>query len=143
MGTLMVDDSSETDKLLNRARKGDEESLNELFERFRDRLRRMVESRLDRRLKGRIDPSDVLQEVFFEAAQRLDSYLAKPSMPLFLWLRFLVGERLVTLHRSHLGTRIRDAARELSLYSGPLPAASSAALTKRSTCSGLVAAIPF
>lgn len=124
----MVDESSETDELLNRARKGDEQSLTELFSRYRDRLRRMVEFRMDRRLQGRIDPSDVLQEAFFEAAQRLDAYLAKPSMPLFLWLRFLVGERLVTLHRSHLGTRMRDAARELSLYSGPLPAASSAAL---------------
>ena len=127
----MIDDSSETDELLNDARKGDDEALNELFERYRNRLRRMVEFRLDRRLQGRIDPSDVLQEAFFEAAQRLDTYLAKPSMPLFLWLRFLVGERLVTLHRFHLGTCIRDAGREISLYNGPLPAASSAALAAK------------
>ena len=102
----MIDDSGETEELLNRARQGDEQSLNELFQRYRDWLRRMVELRLDRRLQGRIDPSDVLQEAFLEAATRLDQYLSTPSMPLFLWLRFLVGERLVTLHRPHLGTQV-------------------------------------
>ena len=69
----------------------------------------MVALRLDRRLQGRIDPSDVIQEAYLEASARLAEYLRNPSMPFFLWLRFLAGQKLVTLHRHHLGVRMRDA----------------------------------
>jgi RNA polymerase sigma-70 factor (ECF subfamily) len=88
----------------------------------------MVELRLDRRVLSRIDPSDVIQESYLDAARRLEEYLADPRVPLFLWLRLVVGDRLRKLHRDHLGTQMRDAGRELSLYRDPLPAASSAAL---------------
>jgi RNA polymerase sigma-70 factor (ECF subfamily) len=88
----------------------------------------MVEVRLDRRLQARIDASDVVQEAYVEAVTRLDEYLSQPSYPLFLWLRLIVGERLQKLHRHHLGTQMRDAAIEVSIYRGALPAASSAAL---------------
>lgn len=117
-----------SDELLERARQGDLAAFDEIFALNRDRLRRMVQFRLDRRLQGRVDPSDVLQEAFIEASQRLPAYFGSPSMPLFQWLRFLVAERLITLHRKHLGAHCRDAAREISLFNGPLPAASSAAL---------------
>jgi RNA polymerase sigma-70 factor (ECF subfamily) len=99
-----------------------------MLEEFRPRLRRMVALRLDPRLHGRIDPSDVIQETYLEASARLAEYNQKPTMPFFLWLRFLAGQKLVTLHRHHLGRQMRDAGRELSLYRGRLPEASSAAL---------------
>jgi RNA polymerase sigma-70 factor (ECF subfamily) len=70
----------------------------------------------------------VIQETYLEAAARLADYLREPTMPFFLWLRFLAGQKLVTLHRKHLGTRMRDAGREVSLYRGRLPETSSAAL---------------
>ena len=88
----------------------------------------MVEIRLDARLQGRLDASDVVQEAFVEVAERLEDYIRDPKLPFFLWLRLVVGERLVRLHRHHLGTQMRDAGREVSLYPGALPAASSAAL---------------
>jgi RNA polymerase sigma-70 factor (ECF subfamily) len=88
----------------------------------------MVELRLDRRLQARIDASDVIQEAYVEVVTRLDEYLGAPSYPLFLWLRLIVGERLLKLHRHHLGTQMRDAGLEVSLYRGALPEASSAAL---------------
>jgi len=128
MGTLMADNSAETDRLLERARAGDRGALNELFARHRERLRRMVELRLDHRLQGRIDASDVIQEACADAVARLDDYLREPAYPLFLWLRLIVGERLLKLHRHHLGTQLRDAGLEVSIYRGALPAASSAAL---------------
>jgi RNA polymerase sigma-70 factor (ECF subfamily) len=128
MGTLMEHNSSDTVRLIEGARAGNLAALNELFARHRDRLRRMVEMRLDWRLHGRADASDVIQEAYLEAARRLDDYLREPAMPLFLWLRFLVGERLLVLHRQHLGAQMRDARREVSLYRGALPEASSAAL---------------
>ncbi len=124
----MGDDAGESSVLIGHAQAGDREALNELLERYRDRLRRMVEMRLDPRLQARIDASDVIQEAYVEVAERLDEYLRDPKLPLFLWLRLVVGERLVTLHRHHLGAQMRDANREVSLYRGALPAASSAAL---------------
>jgi RNA polymerase sigma-70 factor, ECF subfamily len=120
--------SSDTAALIERARAGDRQALNEIFSRHRERLRRMVEMRLDARLQARIDASDVIQDAYLEVAARLAEYLQDPKLPLFLWLRLVVGERLATLHRQHLGTRMRDAGREVSLYRGALPAASSAAL---------------
>jgi RNA polymerase sigma-70 factor (ECF subfamily) len=128
MGTLMDNDSAETSRLLGQARLGDREALHEVFARHRARLRRMVELRLDRRIQARIDASDVIQEAYVEAFTRLDEYLRDRSYPLFLWLRLLVGERLLKLHRHHLGTQMRDAGLEVSIYRGALPAASSAAL---------------
>src|SRR5947207_4752941 len=128
MGTLMENNSAESVDLLERARAGDREALNALFVRYHDRLRRMVEMRLDTRLQARLDASDVVQEAYVEVAERLEEYLRDPKVPLFLWLRLVVGERLLRLHRHHLGTQMRDAGREVSLYRGALPAASSAAL---------------
>jgi RNA polymerase sigma-70 factor (ECF subfamily) len=113
---------------LEQARTGDQTALNELFGRHRVRLRRMVDLRLDRRLQSRIDASDVIQEAYVDAVRRLDEYLRRPDYPLFLWLRLIVGERLLKLHRYHLGTRMRSAELEVSIYRGALPAATSAAL---------------
>jgi RNA polymerase sigma-70 factor (ECF subfamily) len=124
----MTHEPTESGVLLERARGGDAAALNELFARHRERLRRMVLLRLDLRLQGRIDASDVLQEALLEATRQAPEYLRDPKYPLFLWLRLLVGERLTKLHRQHLGTQMRDAGLEVSLYRGALPAASSAAL---------------
>src|SRR5262249_32222037 len=103
--------SSQTDLLLQRAALGDQHSWGELLMQHRERLRRMVALRLDHRLQGRLDPSDVLQEACLEASTRLPAYLDRPTMPFFLWLRFLTSQKLVTLHRQHLGVKMRDPGR--------------------------------
>ncbi len=128
MGTLMDNNSADSADLIERARAGNREALNGLFARHRDRLRRMVEMRLDARLHARLDASDVVQDAYLEVAERLEEYLRDPKLPFFLWLRLVVGERLIRLHRHHLGAQMRDAGREILLYQGALPAASSAAL---------------
>ena len=114
--------------LLERARAGDPTAVNDIFARHRDRLRRMVELRLDWRLQARVDASDVIQDAFLDVARRLPAYLEQPGLPLFLWLRLVVAERLCALRRHHLGTHMRDAGREVSLQGGATPPASSAAL---------------
>jgi RNA polymerase sigma-70 factor (ECF subfamily) len=124
----MAANSNDTVTLLARARAGDHDALNAIFARHRDRLRRMVEMRLDWRLQARIDASDVIQDAFLDVAGRLDEYLRDPKLPFFLWLRLVVGEQLTNLHRHHLGVQMRDARREVSLYRDALPEASSAAL---------------
>jgi RNA polymerase sigma-70 factor (ECF subfamily) len=128
MGNITTDPPSETVRLLERIRAGDGRALAELFQQHRDRLRRMVELRMDSRLQGRVDASDVLQDGFLDSAKRVGSYLADPRLPVFLWLRLVVSDRLAVVHRHHLGTRMRDVSQEVSLYRDPLPQASSAAL---------------
>jgi RNA polymerase sigma-70 factor (ECF subfamily) len=128
MGLLMDNDSTDTVALIERARAGDRQALNDIFTRYRGRLHRMVEVRLDWRLHARLDASDVIQDSFLLVATRLEEYLRDPKLPLFLWLRLVVGERLAQLHRHHLGTHMRDAGREVSLYREAMPVASSAAL---------------
>ena len=118
---LMPGDFSETQKLSQSATGEDRQKLlADFFMRHRNRLRRMVDLRLDHRLKPRIDPSDVLQETYLEASRQLDRYLRDPAVPVFIWLRAIAGQRLQKLHRLHLGTKARDIRREVSLqgYSG-------------------------
>src|SRR5262249_7633884 len=97
----------------------------------RDPLRRMIDVRLDPRLGGRVSPSDVLQEAYIDALKRVEHYFAKPDMPFFLWLRWIAGQRLIEVHRQHLGAQIRDAGQEISLNYAGVPAASSACLAAR------------
>jgi RNA polymerase sigma-70 factor (ECF subfamily) len=123
-----MSESDDDVRFVRRAAGGDTTAVGEALERHRARLRRMVDARLDRRVRGRVDPSDVLHDGFTDVLAKLPGYLADPRIPLFLWLRLVVGERLAKVHRDHLGAQARDAGREVSLYRGPMPAASSAAL---------------
>jgi RNA polymerase sigma-70 factor (ECF subfamily) len=127
----MTSDSSETNQLLRDAAAGDRESWGALLTRHEDRLRRTVAFRLDPRLQGRIDASDVMQEIFLAASKSLADYLRNPEMSFFLWLRGIAGNKLLELHRFHLGTPMRDARREVSLYRGSMPETESATLAAR------------
>ncbi|MEM7316938.1 MAG: sigma-70 family RNA polymerase sigma factor [Planctomycetota bacterium] len=100
-------------RLVEQALEGDQHATATLFEQYRPRLRRMVELRMDARLRARVDASDVLQEAFVDVSRQLDSYREKRSeIPFFLWLRLQTGSRLAQLHRRHLGTEKRDVNRE-------------------------------
>jgi len=127
---MITPDTDEAD-LLQRAKAGDQQALAALFARYRDRLRKMVRLRLDRRVSGRIDASDVLQDAYLDVARRFHEYAAAPAVPFYVWLRALAGQRLVDLHRRHLGAQMRDAGQEVSLCRGALPAASSASLAQQ------------
>jgi RNA polymerase sigma-70 factor (ECF subfamily) len=91
----------------------------------------MVAVRLHPLLRGRIDPSDILQDAFAEATVRLADYAERPELPFFLWLRWLTGMRLKRVHRENLDVRARDARREVSLYGEGMPGATSAALAEQ------------
>lgn len=128
IGLRMVNRTHDVDELLLQATRGDRDAFDEVLSQTRDRLRRMVQFRLDRRLSTRIDPSDVIQEAHLEAFERLPEYLQNPKMSFFLWLRFITGQKLMAIARKHLQVEARDIGREVALYSGALPAVSSAAL---------------
>jgi RNA polymerase sigma-70 factor (ECF subfamily) len=127
----MTDSGTTTDDLLRLAKAGDAGALGTLFAHYRDRLRRMVRLRLDRRIASRLDASDVLQEAYLDVARRFPEYAAAPAVPFYVWLRALTGQRLIDLHRQHLGAQMRDAREEVSLYRGALPQASSASLAQQ------------
>jgi RNA polymerase sigma-70 factor (ECF subfamily) len=123
-----VTGAGESTDLITRAAAGDVDARNALFARHTERLRRMVRLRLSRRLQGRVDEGDVVQEALLEAARKLNEYLQRPEAPFYLWLRHLTGLKLAELHRHHLGTQMRDADREVSIYRGALPEADSVSL---------------
>jgi RNA polymerase sigma-70 factor, ECF subfamily len=99
-------------ELLQRLRARDPDAWERFLGEHRSRLRRMIALRLDRRLQGRLDASDVIQDAYTEATTRLDEYLANPTLPPYLWLRFIASQRLLIAVRRHLGAEVRNAARE-------------------------------
>jgi RNA polymerase sigma-70 factor (ECF subfamily) len=127
----MTATATDESELLKQAKAGDQQALAALFDRYRERLHKMVRLRLDRRLSGRIDTSDVLQDAYLDVARRFSEYVAAPNVPFFIWLRSLTGQRLVDIHRHHLGAEMRAAGREVSLHRGALPAASSISLAQQ------------
>jgi RNA polymerase sigma-70 factor (ECF subfamily) len=124
------------EELFARLADGDDRALAELFARHREGLERRVRRRLDRRLRARLDPADVLQEVYIDAARRVRTFLAAPTMSPGLWLRLLTDRRLLELHREHLGARMRDVRREVALVCVPSRAAAicTVALADDGTC---------
>jgi RNA polymerase sigma-70 factor (ECF subfamily) len=119
---------TESSEIVERLRRSDPQVLVDLWDQHRERLLRLVKLRMDRRMQGRIDAEDVLQEAFVDFASRVDEYTNAPSMPFYLWLRYLTGQRLQLIHRHHLGTMMRDAGREVSIHRGPMPQATSISL---------------
>ncbi len=107
--------SSAEEAGLQRVLAGDDAAFAELFDRHRPRLLRMVGFRLDQRLRGRVDADDVLQEAYLDAAKRLDALRAAQPMSAFVWLRLIVGQTLIDIHRRHIGAQKRDAEREVSI----------------------------
>src|SRR5262245_36816710 len=101
--------------LVERLREGESSALGALFDMHRERLWRMVQFRMDRRLSARVDPEDVLQEAFLAAAERVEHFFEHPSGSMFLWLRWVVMQTLIDVHRRHVGAGMRDAGRDVSL----------------------------
>lgn len=119
---------------LKQAAGGDQACWNRLIAPQQDRLRRMVAFRMDSRLQGRIDPSDVLQESMLEAWQRLPEFVNDPGVPFFVWLRTLTQQRLGMLRRTHLERDKRTVNKEIQLPDNDSSSAMAIALVD-SACS--------
>jgi RNA polymerase sigma-70 factor (ECF subfamily) len=119
---------AETDVLLGRAASGDSAAWGQLLAVHEQRLTRMVAFRMDPRLRGRVDAADVVQDAFAEASEHRAEFFRAASVPLFLWLRGIVSNKLLETHRYHLGTRKRDLKRERSIDAPQEPDETSAAL---------------
>jgi RNA polymerase sigma-70 factor (ECF subfamily) len=109
--------SAETRRLIVRALQGDRQSIEELLAHYRPQLRRMVAVRMDSRLKARLDPSDIVQSVLAEAAQKMVAFQQEPEQ-FFPWLRQLAWDELARLHRDHIRTKKRSVSREEEDWQG-------------------------
>lgn len=101
-------------RLLERLRNGEEAALAGLFEIYRPRLWRIINFRLDHRLAGRVDAEDVLQESYLNAAQRIQHVFTDSPDGVFVWLRLIVQQTLVQIHRRYYGAKSRSVTRESS-----------------------------
>ena len=125
---------SSNSSLTERLRNGDAAVLGPLFDEHRPHLKRMVRFRMDRRLRGRVDISDVVQQVYIDAAQRLDHYVSGSERSFLVWLRQVAEQSLVDLYRRHLGAQRRDVRRER-----PLDRAGTCTVTSRYMAADLAA----
>lgn len=115
----MWPDAQSTQELLSAARGGQPEAIDQLLDRHRAALRRMVDLRMDRAMERRVDASDVVQDVLMEANRRLSDYLRDPALPFHLWLRQLAKDRIIDLHRRHRVAAKRSLDRERPLEAAP------------------------
>jgi RNA polymerase sigma-70 factor (ECF subfamily) len=111
----MSNEALRTEQLLARAAAGDSAAWGTLLTVHQERLARIVAFRMDPRLRGRIDAADVVQDAFVEASAHREVYFRAPTTPLFLWLRGVINNKLLEVHRHHLGTHMRNAKRESPL----------------------------
>jgi RNA polymerase sigma-70 factor (ECF subfamily) len=100
---------------LEMLKSGDADAIAEVFSHHRDKLQRMVRFRLDRRLYGRVDTADVLQDVWLETSRRIEDYTSNPAVPFFVWVRQIAYQIIIDLHRRHLGAQKRNVSQEVSI----------------------------
>lgn len=116
---------------------GPSREFGNLLEGARPRLLRMARLRLDPRLQGRLDPGDVVQDVFLEASRRRKEFDALGgAMPLIVWLRLLGAQRIAELHRQHLGAQARDVRRETRMEGGAGASTSTGAMAEALVATG-------
>jgi RNA polymerase sigma-70 factor (ECF subfamily) len=108
-------DSTQIERLLERASRGDRSAADELIAAHRRYLRVLIDLRMDDALRVRVDPSDVVQETQLVASQRLDDFLQRRPTSFRIWLRRKALERLVDVRRRHLNAEKRSVRREVTL----------------------------
>lgn len=111
----MWPEKDQTVELLQRAKSGNDDAINELMDRHRNSLRQLVRMRLDQKIQKRVDVSDVVQDVLVEANRRLQRYIENPVMPFHLWLRQIAKDRIIDAHRRHRVSAKRSVDREQAL----------------------------
>ena len=116
-GIEMSDDTAPmlSPKLRHQLQNDSDTVLAESFSEYRESFRHLIMFRMDRRLAGRVDPDDVLQEAYLAAKGRVEHFLAGDKFSLFAWLRMIVVQTLFDVHRRHLGAEKRSAMREIKL----------------------------
>ena len=85
-----------------------------VFLRFRPQLLRIVEFRMDARIRSRVDANDILQETFLNVKQRYRNFIEEPGVSLFVWIRQLTLQVLIEFQRRHFRQK-RDVQKEVRI----------------------------
>jgi RNA polymerase sigma-70 factor (ECF subfamily) len=101
--------------LLLAARAGDPQALGQLLELYRNYLRLLARVQIGRRLRGKADPSDLIQEAFLAAQRNFGQFRGTSEAELMDWLRQILTSKLLDLARRYLGTARRDVRLERQL----------------------------
>jgi len=101
--------------LLHQARGGNEAALGRLFESYSRYLTLLARVQIGRRLQGKVDPGDVVQETFLEAHRQMPQFRGTTEAELVAWLRRILGGQLALVFRRYLGTKGRDVKLEREL----------------------------
>ncbi len=125
------DDAAQHDDEIALLRGGGEDAVAQLFSKYRPQLERMIEFRLDRRLYGRVDAADILQDSYLEVARRIDDFLKQPQVSFFVWARQITWQNLLMTHRSHLEVQKRDARQEVALHANQPTAGTAVSLASK------------
>jgi RNA polymerase sigma-70 factor (ECF subfamily) len=108
-------DEQECEELLARARAGDDGALGRLLERYRAYLALLARLQIGRRLQGKADCADLVQETFLEAARHFARFRGETEPELAAWLRQILATCLSHLVRRYYGTQARDVRLERTL----------------------------
>jgi RNA polymerase sigma-70 factor (ECF subfamily) len=112
---MTVRAQSEIDRLFTSAREGSSTCLGRLLTLYTNYLKLLVATQLDSRLRGRVSPSDIVQDTFFEAHRDFNQFRGKSTAEFVSWLRRIVVHNILRVVEQHLLTEKRDVRREVSL----------------------------
>jgi len=106
---------SEPEQLLHRAQAGDAGALGRLLESYRAYLLLLARVQIGRRLQGKVDASDVVQEAFLGACRDFAKFRGTTEQAFLGWLRQILASLLANLVRHYQGTQRRDLRLERQL----------------------------
>jgi RNA polymerase sigma-70 factor (ECF subfamily) len=112
---MMTTPTAAVRRLLALARAGDADALGRLLEAYRPYLALLARLQIGRRLRGKADPADVVQETFLEAHRDFAAFRGSTEGELMAWLRQILARNLTNLARRYVGTRGRDVRLEQEL----------------------------
>jgi RNA polymerase sigma-70 factor (ECF subfamily) len=101
--------------LLRLAKSGREASLGALLELYRRYLGVLARVEIGRRLQGKVDPSDLVQETFLEAHRAFPRFEGSTERQFLAWVRQILAGRVAHLVRHYVGTQGRDVRLEQDL----------------------------
>ncbi len=105
---------SDYERLLRAARAGDDGALGALLDLYRAYLSLLARLQIGRRLQGRLDPSDLVQETFLAAGNSFDQFRGMAEAELTAWLRQIMASKVADMVRHNTAGR-RDVRLERQL----------------------------
>jgi RNA polymerase sigma-70 factor (ECF subfamily) len=111
---MHAEPSPDGDHLITAAR-GSLDAFGQLLERHRPYIALLARQQIGRRLQGKADPADMVQEVFLEAHSHFDRFQGQTELVFLAWLRKILAGRVAKLVRRYGGTQARDVDLERSL----------------------------